>query len=78
MLHSGRSFPGTPAPPCSTTGTGPAEEEKKKRQWTGVCGALLFTAASLTQHAVQSGQSNQVTRVFFSQGAVLDRFTPRL
>lgn len=25
MLHSGQSFPGTPALPCSTAGTGPGE-----------------------------------------------------
>lgn len=29
MLHSGQSFPGTPALPGSTTGTGPGEEAHK-------------------------------------------------
>lgn len=28
MLHSGQSFPGTPALPCSTTGTGPGGGQK--------------------------------------------------
>ena len=30
MLHSGRSFPGTPALPCNTAGTGPEEEEEEE------------------------------------------------
>lgn len=47
MLHSGQSFPGTPALPCSTTGTGPVEEAHKCKVLIPELFYVLFIFSSI-------------------------------